>query len=92
MHTASNLAWTRNIMRYINSAVESLEKWFLKAADTWLSRRVAEFLKEVGFVQVALDKHCSSCICAKLAEEFKIICGWWWWSCCSVCVVLVREA
>lgn len=70
----------------------SLEEWFLKATDKWVSRCVAELLREVGFVGVVLDERCSSCICAKLVEEFKRICGWWWWSYCLVYVVLVREA
>lgn len=48
----------------------SLEKWLLKATDKLVSRRVAEFLREVEFVRVKLDEHCSSCTQAKQVEEF----------------------
>lgn len=48
----------------------SLEKWLLKATDKLVSRRVAEFLGEVGFVRVKLDECCSPCTWAKLVEEF----------------------
>lgn len=48
----------------------SLEKWLLKATDKLVSRHVAEFLREVGFVRVKLDERCSSCTQAKQVEEF----------------------